>query len=150
MKKTTGLKDMKQRKRKIAALVATVMALGGVGTVMAVNQGTLAYFTDYDHEKNIFTTGKVDIDLTEPNWPGNQDVVPGDIFTKDPTITNKDSVPVCAYLQVKVPVANVTMVNDDGSRTPKRQIISCLHMVAEKLQIQCQVQRLRWMRNMDW
>lgn len=120
MKKTTGLKDMKQRKRKIVALVATVMALGGVGTVMAVNQGTLAYFTDYDHEKNIFTTGKVDIDLTEPNWPGNQEnVVPGDIFTKDPTITNKDSVPVCAYLQVKVPVANVTMVNDDGSRTPK-------------------------------
>lgn len=117
MKKFAGFK---KRNRKIAALAATVMCLGGIGTVMAANQGTLAYFTDFDSEKNIFTTGKVDIDLTEPNWPGNQEnVVPGDVFSKDPTVTNKDSVPVFAYIQVKVPVANVTMVNDDGSRTPK-------------------------------
>ena len=81
-----------------------------------------AYFTDMDHVTNTFTTGKVDIDLEEPSWPGDQtDLVPGDIIAKDPQITSKASTPSFVYLQIEVPVANVTMVNEDGTKTAKAE-----------------------------
>lgn len=81
-----------------------------------------AYFTDMDGTVNTFTTGKVDIDVEEPSWPGDQeDLVPGDIIPKDPQITSKASTPSFVYLQIKVPVADVTMVNDDGTRTQKQE-----------------------------
>ena len=47
--------------------------------------------------------------------------MPGDIIPKDPQITSKAVTPSFVYLQVKVPVANVTMVNEDGTRTEKEE-----------------------------
>ena len=81
-----------------------------------------AYFTDLDHVTNTFTTGKVEIDLEEPAWPGDQtNLVPGDIITKNPQITSKAGTPSFVYLQVNVPVANVTMINEDGTKTEKKE-----------------------------
>lgn len=110
------------RKNKI---LLGMIGLLGAGLVMAGTwkwEDISAYFTDMDGVTNTFTTGKVDIDVEEPDWPGDQtDLVPGDILAKDPQVTSKASTPSFVYLQVKVPVADVTMVNDDGTRTEKME-----------------------------
>lgn len=75
-------------KKKIT-IMATSLALVGVIGLGA----SLAYFTDQDQATNTITMGHVDIDLTEPNYPGGpnggeiEDVNPGDEIVKDPTIT---------------------------------------------------------------
>lgn len=71
-------------KKKITAiaLIVAILAVGVIG-------GSLAYFTDKDNATNTFTVGKVDINLTEPEWKENEDhtLMPGHVFAKDPTIT---------------------------------------------------------------
>ena len=74
-------------KKKIVAMSLAVSL-----AAIAVIGGTLAYFTDKDNAENVFTVGKVDIDLTAPNWDaeGSVDadtVYPGEPLKKDPTIT---------------------------------------------------------------
>lgn len=72
-------------KKKILALVLCVAMLA-----IAIVGGTLAYFTDNDAKTNTFTMGKVDIELTEPNYQPTNDklhVYPGQTYAKDPTIT---------------------------------------------------------------
>jgi len=99
---------MSKRKILVAAMALCVCAILVAG-------GTLAYFTDTDSAKNVFTSGNVNIDLTEavvePNANGDlvavdkennrQDVeeneeiaydygrvYPGQYIEKDPTIEN--------------------------------------------------------------
>ena len=80
-------------KKKILALCLVVVL-----AVTAVTGATLAYFTDTDEVKNTFSMGKVDIKLDETNiekpdgdrvqandYTGTN-MVPGHVFTKDPTI----------------------------------------------------------------
>ena len=76
-----------KKKLTAVALVVCMLAIMLVGA-------SLAYFTDKDTETNTFTMGKVDIELSEPNWDtadGNKDgsmkVFPGVTYAKDPTIT---------------------------------------------------------------
>lgn len=76
------------KKKKIAILV-TSLALTGALLI----GGTLAYFTDKDEAQNVFTLGKVDGKLEEPEWDVEnpdgeiENVQPGDKITKDPTLT---------------------------------------------------------------
>ena len=76
-----------KKKLTAVALVVCMLAIMLVGA-------SLAYFTDKDTKTNTFTMGKVDIELSEPNWDiadGNKDgsmkVFPGVTYAKDPTIT---------------------------------------------------------------
>ena len=73
-------------KKKILAIVLCVAMLA-----IAIVGGTLAYFTDEHEQTNTFTMGKVDIELSEPNYDptenGKLRVYPGQSYTKDPTIT---------------------------------------------------------------
>ena len=91
-----------------------------------------AYMTDSEVTKNIVTIGNVDIQLTEPNYPGNNsDLVkmqqPNQETPKDPTIvstaTATDSNDVVVFLKMTVPVVNnVTVVSNTGALTdPKPQ-----------------------------
>ncbi|OUN02731.1 hypothetical protein B5G43_15820 [Flavonifractor sp. An92] len=75
---------MSLKKKILAAGLAVCMA------AIMVTGMTLAYFTDQESETNTFTVGKVDIELTEPQWkadPNNKDLIPGKTIPKDPTIT---------------------------------------------------------------
>ncbi len=88
-------------KKKIAllALSLATIALIGVGA-------TLAYFTDNATAENVLTMGKVDIELDEPNFDGDEnnelkDVLPGDVITKDPTITVAEDSEDC-YVRTKL------------------------------------------------
>ena len=120
MKQTT--QNGAKNRRRAAAGIAGIVGMGLVALGIAGWKPISAYFTDMAGVTNEFTTGKVDIEVEEPNWPGDQeDVVPGDIIPKDPQITSKAVTPSFVYLQVKVPVANVTMVNEDGTRTEKEE-----------------------------
>ena len=88
-------------KKKIFALMLCVALLA-----VAVVGGTLAYFTDTDDAKNVFTVGNVDIDLTEPQWDAvveaeaNKHVYPGEPLAKDPTVTNKGNNPCFVRISV--------------------------------------------------
>lgn len=80
-------------KKKLLPLLLTVVLIATIGV-----GATLAYFTDKDSEKNTITMGHVEIDLDEPNFDPDDpsddntvtDIVPGEVITKDPTITVKE------------------------------------------------------------
>ena len=90
---------------------------------MAVG-GTMAYLTDDASATNTFTVGSVDIELTEENYPGNEDLsvknlVPNQEVTKDPIIKNVGTNPAILFMTVDVPVKNVTLVEEDGTKGTK-------------------------------
>lgn len=69
-------------RKKIIALVVCLLLIA-----VAAIGSSLAYFTDKEEATNTFTVGKVDIELTEPNWnPQDSKIMPGIEIPKDPTI----------------------------------------------------------------
>lgn len=93
-------------KKKIISLCLVVCLLAtAIG-------GTLAYFTDTDSEKNTFTVGNVDIEVSETNKingvevDGNafENVMPGTEITKKAVVTNNSSED--AYVRVVVRTNN--------------------------------------------
>ncbi|MBR4693590.1 MAG: SipW-dependent-type signal peptide-containing protein [Bacilli bacterium] len=96
---------MNKKKTIIAALVLLLLlAIGGV----------MAYFTDSDAEENVFTIGKVDIELSEPTWVSTgaakaESMMPGDVIEKDPTVTvAADSEDAWVFVKVEVPCLGET------------------------------------------
>ncbi|MDL2324705.1 hypothetical protein LJC61_06095 [Ruminococcaceae bacterium OttesenSCG-928-A16] len=75
---------MKTKRNLIIASTVILAAMVFVGT-------TLAYFWDEASVTNEFTTAAgVDIDVDEPNWnrEDGEDITPGDVISKDPTLSN--------------------------------------------------------------
>lgn len=105
---------LKQRMIKIAAVcgVAGIVVLGG----------TTAYLTDYDSAVNEFTVGKVEIDLLEPNWEPdeNVDIEPSEVISKDPQIKNIGVNDCFVYLEISVPMAEVTTADKEGNRVDQK------------------------------
>lgn len=80
-----------------------------------------AYLTDAETASNVFTLGEVKVDLTEPNYPGNdsndvKDLVPNQEVKKDPTVTNTGDNNAVVFLKVKVPTAEVITAKNDGTK----------------------------------
>ncbi|MBR3779642.1 MAG: SipW-dependent-type signal peptide-containing protein, partial [Clostridia bacterium] len=71
--------------------------------------GALAFLTAKDSAENKFTVGNVDISLTEPLWDAAnpdgtlENIVAGQVITKDPTITNTGVNNAYVYFQVEIP-----------------------------------------------
>ena len=93
-------------KKKIVAFTLVI-------AMLAICFGaTLAYFTDTDSEKNTFTVGNVDIEVSETNKingvevTGNafENVMPGTKITKKAVVTNNSSED--AYVRVVVRATN--------------------------------------------
>ncbi|MBQ0000240.1 MAG: SipW-dependent-type signal peptide-containing protein [Clostridiales bacterium] len=99
-------------------MLKTVLACSAAG--MLVLGGTSAYLTDREEAVNEFVVGKVDIELTEPNWKpeDNKEIVPTQEIKKDPKITNTGINSAFVYLEIAIPKANVICANPDGSRIP--------------------------------
>lgn len=85
---------------------------------MAVT-GTAMYLTDNDAAKNTVTVGDVKIDLTEPNWQDTNDVVPNQELPKDPQVTNTGVNDAVVFMTLQVPVENITLTADDGTKGTK-------------------------------
>lgn len=100
------------RKLKIAGITfASLLLFVGVPT-------TLAYMTDAEQATNTFTVGKVTIDLTEPDYPGNdtdetKGLLSGQEVPKNPTVTNTGANDAVVFLKVTVPVENAKHAKDD-------------------------------------
>ena len=88
---------MNNNKKKITTVVLLLAFLA-----IAVTGGTLAYFTDTDDATNTFTVGNVDIILSETAWnpAETQNVYPGEVLKKNPTVTNNGNNP--CYVRIKV------------------------------------------------
>ena len=71
--------------------------------VLAVG-GTLAYFTDTDAETNVFTTGKVSIDLKE-TFTQKSLLMPGMDVEKDAWIVNDGTQPAYVWVEMLIPSA---------------------------------------------
>lgn len=105
------MKSMKAKKLAIVLCAAIAIAGAGIGT-------TVSYLTDKDAATNKFTLGKVDITLTEDNYKeeNSTDVMPGDVFAKDPTIKNNQE---NCYMRVKVSIidkATGNAVSDEAAK----------------------------------
>lgn len=84
-------------KKKIAIVLASTALIASL-----VIGGTLAYLTDTDTKTNTFTMGDVDIRLDEVwNPQDGVDVVPGDSFTKRPTVVAVDG---DSYMRIKMEI----------------------------------------------
>ena len=98
-------------KKKIVSIVvaiALVCALG-VGLVSA-------YFTDVETKTNVFTVGKIDIELSEPNWVEPTNILPEQEIVKDPQVTNVGINDAYVFMEVEVPYAYIVTAADDGTK----------------------------------
>ena len=105
----------KSRKKLLASIAACILA----GT-MAFN-GTMAYLTDTEGAVNIATVGKVNIDLEEPGYPGNdsdevKSIIPNQEIIKDPQVENTGDNSAIVYLKVDVPQETFTELGTDGTK----------------------------------
>ena len=110
-------------KKSSKKLIASVMACTLVGT-LAFN-GTLAYLTDTEGAANVVTVGKVQIDLEEPGYPGNNSdevkrVIPNQEIVKDPQVENTGNNTALIYLKVDIPQENFTEMSLDGTLGEKK------------------------------
>lgn len=97
-----------------------VLCIGVLLIVSSVAVGTTAaYFIDDNNAENVIEIGNVDIELTEPNYPGNQDETvnamhPHQVVAKDPQITNTGDNDAIVFMKVTVPVREMKIVAHDG------------------------------------
>lgn len=94
----------------VMALIA-VMAIGGIS----------AYFTSADDAKNVWTVGKVKIDLQEPNYDSEdpderEDITPNKEFEKDPKVQNTGINDTYVFIKFSMPKANVIVADQNGQR----------------------------------
>lgn len=108
--------EKKTKKRKVK-----IMMLAGALCLTSIG-GVSAYLTDFEKVTNQFTVGKVDIEVSEDNWDPeeNKKIEPGKVVSKDPKIKNTGVNDAFVYLEVSIPMADVTAAADNGTRLEKR------------------------------
>ena len=83
-------------------------------------QLTASYFTDSPQPlKNVFTMGDIKIELKEEQWDESEadHLHPKESTAKDPVIVNTGKVPAFVFLEVRVPVKNIRIVDESGHKT---------------------------------
>ncbi len=93
-------------KKKIISL-----SLVAVIAITAIAGASLAYLTDRDSAKNVFTFGNVAIKLNETFE--NNKLIPGEKLTKEATITNTGNNDAWVWVTVAIPSV---LDNDDASK----------------------------------
>ncbi len=98
---------MNNKRKNITTFIIILIILVVIG-------GVYAYLTSTDTKTNIFTLGRVKIELTESNFvPANaQNIRPGDQIAKDPKITNIGTNSAYVYIKVLNPL--VELPNGEG------------------------------------
>ena len=105
------------RKKKIAvwAGAASLAAILSAG-------GAWAYFTDRQEAENVLTMGSVEIQLEEPQYPGNDtdevhNIYPGQTIPKDPQVANTGQNPAYVRQEFWIPIGNVKVFRPQGGYT---------------------------------
>lgn len=107
----------------MANVKRVVIPLTAAGLIAAMGIGgaaIAAYLTDSETTTNTFTVGKVKHELEEKHYPGNDSdevktMEPGKEIPKDPQVENTGNNDMVSFLRVLSPVADVAIVNDDGT-----------------------------------
>ena len=99
-----------------AAAVAGLMMIGGASI--------MAYLTDEEKAVNTFTVGRVNVDLEEPNYPGNdsasvKNLVPNEEVNKDPQAENTGENDLISYIAYDIPVVMAITSAGNGTREYK-------------------------------
>lgn len=125
---------MRKSKKKltlaIAACALTLTLAFGV---------TMAYMTDSEGVTNTVTVGKVNIDLEEPGYPGNdsdevKNVIPNQEVVKDPQIENTGINDALVFLRVEIPQETYTD-EDDGTWKQKKQDLFRLKDISDQWEL---------------
>ncbi|MBO5449895.1 MAG: hypothetical protein J5994_11315 [Ruminococcus sp.] len=105
---------MQNTKKKRFVIIAVTACLMISAAAAGISLATLT--ADTEKRANVFTFGNVDIDLEEPNWDDQNNIVyPGKAIAKDPVVRNTGRNDLYAYIEVKVPKRSVrTVENTDG------------------------------------
>ena len=116
MKKHTTKKNRLPRPHIFGALGFLLAAL-----VIAFS---VALFTSYDSITNVLSAGSLDILLIEEKYDSTpayerDKIMPRRLTAKDPKIKNTDIADAFVFLEVRVPTALITEVEDDGTRKPE-------------------------------
>lgn len=123
MTETKNVSSSRKHNRKIIALLLVAAMLV---------TGAFAFLTASDSKENVFTMGKVAIQLNEEThdaaYPNGQarsdwsedgisykDVLPGESRSKVPTIENTGNNPAFVYMMVGVPTDTVIPTDDQGN-----------------------------------
>lgn len=97
-------------------LTRTIVA---VGLVCILAFGVIsAFFTDTESQTNVFTVGKIDVELSEPSWVEPTNILPEQEIAKDPQITNVGINDAYVFMEVVVPYASVVTATDNGTKNP--------------------------------
>ena len=124
--------------RKLKKQLFRTMIACGLVVSVAVGS-TVAYLTDAETATNTFTVGKVQIDLEEPGYPGNdsdevKNIIPNQEIVKDPQIENTGSNDALAFLRVEIPQEMFTD-GDDGTGAQKKQDLFRLKGVSDQWEL---------------
>ena len=97
-------------------LKISIVAMAMVFVLLVGN--ILAYFTDADTATNEFTTGRISIDLQEPNWDPSLggELTPGYELAKDPQVLNDGINDAYIFVTVDIPYQNVTTTDGEGNK----------------------------------
>lgn len=88
------------------------LTIGAFSSVILVGN-VVAFFTETEQRTNAFTVGKVTIDINE-DFEQNQIVYPEETVEKNPSVENIGKNTAYVFLEVDVPKAKVTLLNDSG------------------------------------
>lgn len=124
--------------RKLKKQLLRTMIACGLVVSMAVGS-TVAYLSDAETAANTFTVGKVQIDLEEPGYPGNdsdevKNIIPNQKIVKDPQIENTGNNNALVFLRVEVPQEMFTD-EDDGTGEQKKQDLFRLKGVSSQWEL---------------
>lgn len=110
--------EKKNNSRVFKGIAAAGLALAlGAG-------GALAWFTASDSVENVISVSNLgngeegnDVVIEEPNFDPEQavDLLPTEEISKDPQVANKSDAEVWAWAELKVPVAEVSVLDADGA-----------------------------------
>lgn len=100
-------------KNKKLMVVLFVMA---VAAITITSGYTLSYFTDQASKEHTFTVGKINIELSEPEWSAPDKLLPQQILKTSPQITNTGDNDAYIFVQVDVPCREVITADVDGKK----------------------------------
>ena len=111
--------------RKLKKQLLRTMIACGLVVSMAVGS-TVAYLSDAETAANTFTVGKVQIDLEEPGYPGNdsdevKNIIPNQEIVKDPQIENTGNNNALVFLRVEIPQETFTELDADNNIGEKKR-----------------------------
>lgn len=107
-----------KKKRYLLGAVGILFGIAVSGTV------TFAYLSRSAGEvRNVLTAGSVTAKLTEEHWDPKKalKVYPGQALDKDPAVQNTGKNEANVFLEVKIPVENISVVNEKTKRKTERE-----------------------------